>query len=199
LRSDGPSPVAERLDALPAPLRETFASVDALVLDVDGVLTDGRIHVLTDGREAMSFHVRDSSGLWFLHRAGIRTGLVTGRATGIPESRAATLRVDAVRSGRLEKASALRELLSEWNIAAERCAYMGDDLLDLPALRLVGLPLCPADAHEDVLGLVSYVTRAPGGRGAVREVADLMLEARGDRDRILRSPPYMEPAGEGRP
>ncbi len=189
--SEPVSPVAARLASLDPAVRAAFARVEAVVLDADGVLTDGRIHVFSDGREAMSFHVRDSSGLWFLHRAGVRTAIVTGRATGIPESRRETLRVDEVRSGRLEKAGVVQDLLAGWKIPPARCAYMGDDLLDAPAMRLVGLAICPADAHEDLLPLAAYVTRAAGGRGAVREAADLVLEARGDRARILRAPPYV--------
>jgi 3-deoxy-D-manno-octulosonate 8-phosphate phosphatase (KDO 8-P phosphatase) len=185
--TDGESPVARRLASLPAAVREAFARVDAVILDVDGVLTDGRIHVASDGTEAMSFYVRDSSGLWFLHHAGVRTGIVTGRATGIPESRADSLRVDAVLSGRLAKEPAVRELLALWNVPPERAAYVGDDVLDAPALRAVGLPVCVADAHEDVLPLARYVTAARGGHGAVREVADLVIEARGDRSRLYGS------------
>jgi 3-deoxy-D-manno-octulosonate 8-phosphate phosphatase (KDO 8-P phosphatase) len=166
-------------------VREAFARAEALVLDVDGVLTDGGIHCHTDGSEGLTFHVRDSSGVWQAHKAGIKVGIVTGRASGIPESKPALFPFSGVRTGRLEKGEGLLSLLAEFGVAPERCAYVGDDVLDGPALRLAGLPICVADAEPDVLRLARYVTRRPGGRGAVREVTDLMLEARGARRAIL--------------
>ncbi len=196
-RADDERPAAPALvlASLPAGVREAFAAVDAVIFDVDGVLTDGRIHVMTDGAEGISFHVRDSSGLWFLYHAGIRTGIVTGRNTGIPEHRAATLRVDAVRSGTRTKAEAVREMLAEWGVPLERCAYVGDDLLDGPALRIVGMPICVADASADMFQLARYVTRRRGGHGAAREVADLVLEARGVRAAMIE--PYVGGRCEG--
>jgi 3-deoxy-D-manno-octulosonate 8-phosphate phosphatase (KDO 8-P phosphatase) len=166
---------------MPADLRERFARTEALVLDVDGVLTDGGIQVATDGREALTFHVRDSSGVWQAHKAGIKVGIVTGRASGIPESKPALFPFSGARTGRLDKGAGLLSLLEEWGVAPERCAYVGDDLLDAPALRLAGLPICVADAEADLLPLARHVTTRPGGRGAVREVTDLLLEARGAR------------------
>ena len=178
---------------MPPAVRAAFERTEAVVFDVDGVLTDGRIHCRTDGTEGVSFHVRDSSGIWQLHKAGLRAGFVTGRATGIPESRTKLFPFSAHRCGALEKADAFRSILAEWGLAAEHCAYVGDDLLDGPALRLAGLPVCVADAERDVLPLAMYVTRRPGGRGAAREVADLVLEARGLRaallGRLLGPPP----------
>jgi 3-deoxy-D-manno-octulosonate 8-phosphate phosphatase (KDO 8-P phosphatase) len=190
-RTTEPTP-AEALAALAPALRDLFARAEALVLDVDGVLTDGGIESRSDGTEALTFHVRDSSGTWQAHKAGIRVGIVTGRATGIPESKTALFPLSGVRAGRLDKGEALRSLLAEWNVAPERCAYVADDVLDGPALRLVGLPICVADAEPDVLRLARYVTRRRGGRGAVREVTDLLLEARGARaalvERLLGTP-----------
>lgn len=172
---------AAALSAMPADLRELFARAEALVLDVDGVLTDGGIRVSTDGSESLTFHVRDSSGVWQAHKAGIRVGIVTGRASGIPESKPALFPFAGARTGRLDKAEGLLSLLAEWGVPPERCAYVGDDLLDLPALRIAGLPICVADAEEDLLPHVRHVTKRRGGRGAVREVTDLLLEARGAR------------------
>ena len=172
--------------ALGADVRARFAAARALVLDVDGVMTDGRIHMSTDGSELMTFDVRDGSGTWMLHRAGIRVGIVTGRSTGIPEMRAGALRIDELVSGCREKAQGLARVLSAWGIAPEHCAYGGDDLLDGPAMRLAGLAVAVRDAQPEVQEIAHYVTRRPGGRGAVREVADLLLEAHGVRAEVLR-------------
>ena len=176
---------AEHLAELPAELRGAFGRIEALLLDADGVLTDGRVHVLTDGSEMMSFDVRDGSGIWLLHHAGIKVGVITGRRTGIPELRARSVPVDEVRSGVKKKDEMVAEVLGGWGIAAENAAFMGDDVLDGPALRSVGLPIAVADCVPDLRRLVRYVTRQPGGRGAVREVADLILEARGERAALL--------------
>jgi 3-deoxy-D-manno-octulosonate 8-phosphate phosphatase (KDO 8-P phosphatase) len=166
-------------------VRAAFARTAAVVCDVDGVLTDGRIHCRNDGTEGVSFHVRDSSGIWQLTKAGLRAGFVTGRATGIPETRRKLFPFSAHRAGALDKAAALRSILAEWSIDPSQCAYVGDDLLDAPALRIAGLPVCVADAEAEVLPLAAYVTRREGGRGAVREVTDLVLEARGLRSPLL--------------
>lgn len=177
---------AERLAALPPAVRGRFARVRALLLDCDGVLTDGRVHVLADGVEGLSFDIRDGSGLWLLHHAGVRTGIITGRNTGIPEIRAGSVPIDVVRSGVRKKAECVAEVLAAWGIAPEDAAFMGDDVLDGPALTAVGLSIAVADAVPDVRRLVTYVSHLPGGRGAVREVADLILEARGEREPLLR-------------
>lgn len=166
-------------------VQAAFARVRAVVLDVDGVMTDGRVHMASDGTEALSFHIRDGSGTWMLHKAGIRVGIVTGRSTGIPELRAGALRIDRVLSGCRTKDAGLRTLLDAWGIPPSDCAYVGDDLLDGPALRLAGLPVCVADATPEIHPLALYVTRRPGGHGAVREVADLVLEGRGLRAEVL--------------
>jgi 3-deoxy-D-manno-octulosonate 8-phosphate phosphatase (KDO 8-P phosphatase) len=183
LRSDG-SPAAV-LASLDPDVRARFARAEVLVLDVDGVLTDGGVHCATDGSEALTFHVRDSSGVWQAHKSGIRVGIVTGRATGIPESKHALFPLSGARTGFLDKAAGLASLLDEWGVPPERCAYVGDDVLDAPAMRMAGLPICVADAELDLLPLARYVTRRPGGRGAVREVTDLLLEARGVRAALL--------------
>ncbi len=171
--------------ALPDALRARFQAVRGLVLDVDGVMTDGRVHMRSDGTETMSFHVRDGSGTWMLHKSGIRVGIVTGRSTGIPELRASAVRIDQIVSGCREKDRGLREVCAAWGIAPEECAFVGDDLLDGPALRLAGLAIVVSDAQPEILPLAHYVTRRPGGHGAVREVADLVLEVQGLRTALL--------------
>lgn len=178
--------VSRLLATLSPGLRSLFANAKALVLDMDGVLTDGRIHCRTDGTESVSFHVRDSSGVWQAHKAGLRIGLVTGRNTGIPEAFPKVFPFDARRSDALDKERALRDIADAWGIAPAEIAYVGDDLLDGPALRIAGLPIVVGDCDPDLLPLARYVTRRHGGCGAVREVTDLLLEARGARAAIVR-------------
>ncbi|MCG3134945.1 MAG: 3-deoxy-D-manno-octulosonate 8-phosphate phosphatase KdsC [Planctomycetes bacterium] len=190
MRSDE-SRVARAFAALPGAIRAAFQRVELLVLDVDGVLTDGRIAVAADGTESLAFHVRDSSGLWQWKKAGFRSAAVTGRGSGIPERAASLLPFAAIRSNALDKAAALRSVLEELEVSADRIAYVGDDLLDGPALRMAGLPIVVGDAEPDLAPLASYVTRRHGGCGAVREVTDLLLEARG-----LRAPLLAERLGE---
>ena len=174
-----------RLSGLPQDLREGFSKIEALLLDCDGVLTDGRVHVAADGVQSLAFDVRDGSGIWLLHHAGVKVGIITGRNTGIPEIRAQSVPIDVVRSGVKKKDECVAELLAEWGIDRQNAAFIGDDVLDGPALCAVGLPIAVADAVPDVRTLVRYVTELPGGRGAVREVADLIVEARGQRTELL--------------
>ena len=154
---------ARLLATLPRGVQDSFAQAKALILDVDGVLTDGRIECRSDGTQSLSFHVRDSSGVWQAHKAGILVGVVTGRATGIPESFPKLFPFDALRVDALDKAKAIRELLDLWSVAPADVAYMGDDLLDGPALRIAGLPIVVGDCEPDLLPLARYVTRRHGG------------------------------------
>jgi 3-deoxy-D-manno-octulosonate 8-phosphate phosphatase (KDO 8-P phosphatase) len=185
LASEERASVAAALGALAPEVRSLFASCRALILDCDGVLTDGRIGCASDGSEFLVFHVRDSSGIWQAHKAGVKTGLVTGRASGIPESKRSLFPFDAVRTGALDKAAGLRDVLATLDVPPALTAYVGDDLLDGPALRLAGLPIVVADADPELFPLARYVTQRKGGTGAVREVTDLLLEARGARAAIL--------------
>lgn len=177
--------VRDRLAALNPTVIARFAAVRAVILDVDGVLTDGGIVVDAEGRETMRFHVRDGSGIWLAHRAGLRIGLVTGRDTGIPTRYADSLPIDAVVEGCRDKARGTGELLRDWGLDWEQACYVADDVIDATALRRVGAPVCVADATADIHGLAVYVTRARGGDGAVREVLDLIVEAQGRRDELL--------------
>ncbi len=192
MRSDAVPSAKELLASLPEEVRTAFSRVRAVLLDADGVMSDGRVIVFSDGSEAMSFDVRDGSGLWMLHRAGVKLGVVTGRTTGIPEHRARSVPIDIVRSGARKKDDVVREILADWGIPVDEAVYVGDDILDGPALRVVGVPVCVADAVPEVKRLAVYVTQRLAGRGAVREVADLVLEASGDRDRFLEQ--FLGPA-----
>ena len=154
------------------------AGIELAVFDVDGVLTDGRIILGAHGDELKSFHVRDGHGLVRLREAGIERAVITGRSSPVVERRMRELGVTHVFQGIRDKQACLSELLGTLGIAASATCYVGDDLPDLPAMRLVGLPIAVADACADARAVALWVTQAGGGRGAVREVCDLLLRAR---------------------
>ncbi|ROR29762.1 KdsC family phosphatase [Inmirania thermothiophila] len=156
------------------------AGIRLLVLDVDGVLTDGRLYVDEAGRETKAFHVRDGHGIKLAHRAGIAVALVSGRRSGAVDARAAELGIGHVCAGVEDKAAALARLCRETGIDAAAAACVGDDVVDLPMMAAAGLAVAVADAHPAVLARAHWVTSRPGGAGAVREVCDLLLAARGE-------------------
>lgn len=149
--------------------------VKLLLLDVDGVLTDGRLYYGPEGLLTKAFHVRDGMGITLLHRAGIQTGIVSGRNDPLVRRRAEELGITAIILGEDSKGQAVTRLIDEREIDREAVAFLGDDVNDLPALSKVGVPIGVADAHPDVLSFVRYVTRLRGGQGAVREVADAIM------------------------
>ena len=130
----------------PRPDDEALSKIEFLLLDVDGVLTDGRIHFDFEGREYKSFHVHDAAGIVYWHRSGGRSGFLSGRGGEIVQRRAEELGVHDVILGRIDKATAFDELLARQGLTPDRIAYVGDDLLDLPVLKRVGLAVAPADA-----------------------------------------------------
>jgi len=160
-------------------------AVRLLLLDVDGVLTDGSLLYTDDGRELKVFNSRDGFGISLLHRAGIATGIITARQGGAVAARAAQLGITHLVQGIRDKRTAYYDILAQTHLDAAQVAYVGDDWLDLPILARVGLAVAVADAVEEVRGVAHYVTRQPGGRGAVREVCDLILEAQGMREKLL--------------
>jgi 3-deoxy-D-manno-octulosonate 8-phosphate phosphatase (KDO 8-P phosphatase) len=176
------------------------AAVRLLVLDVDGVLTDGRITLDGEHAEPKTFHVRDGLAIrqWIAH--GGRVAVVTGRRSPAVLQRAAELGIDPVVQGAGDKAAALARVLAETGIDASEAAAMGDDLPDLPLLRGVGLPLAPADAVDEVRAAAAYVTAARGGFGAVREAIEHLMRASGAWAAVVasfdRSPASEEEAHE---
>jgi 3-deoxy-D-manno-octulosonate 8-phosphate phosphatase (KDO 8-P phosphatase) len=153
--------------------------------DVDGVLTDGTVLLLPDGREAKSFHIRDGLGIVLAHRAGLRTGLVSGRRSEAVARRAAELGMAILYQGIDDKAAALREILAAESLEPHEVAYMGDDVSDLFVMSEVGLYAAPADAPLEVRSQAFMITTAPGGHGCLREFLEAILKARGDWDRLL--------------
>lgn len=161
-----------------------LAAIRLLLLDVDGVLTDGRITYDNQGNELKSFDVKDGHGLKLLQRAGIEVGIITGRRSDLVARRAAELGIDILYQGALRKLDPYLEILEKTALQDAQIAYMGDDLIDLPLLRRVGFSATVSDAHPEVLPLVDYVSKRPGGRGAVREVCDLLLKGGGHWDAV---------------
>jgi len=153
-----------------------LSRIKLLLLDVDGVMTDGRIIYLNDGGEAKAFDVKDGHGLKLIQRAGIQVGIITGRQSGIVTRRAAELGIELVYQGAKDKMQPFMEILEKLGLKASEVAYVGDDLVDLPVMRLVGFSVTVADASDDIKPYVDLVTSRPGGRGAVREVCDFLLK-----------------------
>jgi len=160
-------------------LWEAFGALRVLVFDADGVLTGGNLLYGPEGEALKEFDSRDGFGLALARAAGLKLALLTGRHSPIAARRCADLGFHAVREGRFDKAAALREILRELDCAPEAALYMGDDLIDLPALDAAGVAVTVPAAPVEVRERCGYVTRAPGGGGAVREIVDLVLKIQG--------------------
>jgi 3-deoxy-D-manno-octulosonate 8-phosphate phosphatase (KDO 8-P phosphatase) len=170
----------------PFEVERRAAEVKLLLLDCDGVLTDGHITPVVGGDELKSFHTHDGHGLVMLHRAGLRSGIISGRTSRLVEARAADLGITYVRQGALDKLSIFDALLVEADVAPAEVAYVGDDVVDIPLMRRSGLAVAVADATADTLEAAHYVTRLAGGFGAVREVCELILKAQGRWDELMK-------------
>lgn len=170
-------------------LQEKAKAIRLIVMDVDGVLTDGRIFYSADGVETEAFFVRDGLGLRMAQQAGLLTAILTGRMSGAVTHRAKELGISEIHQGVLNKLEVYEMLLQRYGLTDEAAAYVGDDLNDLPLLGRAGLSAAPADAAPAVRAKVAYVTTRPGGCGAVREVIDLILKAQGRWEEL------MEPKG----
>jgi 3-deoxy-D-manno-octulosonate 8-phosphate phosphatase (KDO 8-P phosphatase) len=161
-----------------AELLERARRIRLLVLDVDGVLTDGRLHISATGEEVKIFHVRDGSGLVALQRAGVAVAIISGRASAAVTRRATELGIGHVRQGISDKGAALDALCLELGLARHELACVGDDTPDIPMFDRAGIAVAVADAHPAAAARAHWVTQARGGRGAVREICDLLLAAR---------------------
>jgi 3-deoxy-D-manno-octulosonate 8-phosphate phosphatase (KDO 8-P phosphatase) len=160
------------------PRRPRWATVRALVTDVDGVLTDGGLYYAENGDELKRFDVRDGQGLVLLREAGLLTAIVTRKQTAIVTRRARDLGIVEVHQNVTDKAAAVADLLARHRLPAAGVCYVGDDVGDLPAMRAVGVSVAVADAVPLVRRAATYVTRARAGHGAIREVCDLILASR---------------------
>ncbi len=157
-----------------------------LLLDVDGVLTDGNLIYSHEGKESKSFNTQDGFGLRILQDAGIEVGIITARSSEALERRARDLKISHLYQGSSNKLAAYKEIVTATGLKPFQIAYMGDDWLDLVLLKRVGLAAAPANAVPEVKEMVHYCTGQSGGQGAVRELCDLILEARGKHKEILQ-------------
>ena len=174
-------------NARPRGAQARARQIRLLVLDVDGVLTDGRMVLSERGDELKAFHTHDGMGINLARRAGIAVALVTGEKSTIAQARGAKLEVEDVVLGARRKGDVLAELMAKHGVRREETAFMGDDLLDLPALQRAGLAVAPANAVAEVRRAAHVVTRAAGGAGAVRECVELILRAQGRWNEAVRA------------
>lgn len=149
------------------------------IMDVDGVLTDGRIFIRDNGEEIKAFHTLDGHGLKMLHRHGIQTAIITGRDAPSVGIRVQQLGIQHYFKGISDKRSCYQQLLQQLQLSEQQCAYIGDDVVDLPVMKHCALAVAVPNAHALVLQHADYITQAAGGAGAVREVCDLLLDAQG--------------------
>jgi 3-deoxy-D-manno-octulosonate 8-phosphate phosphatase (KDO 8-P phosphatase) len=169
---------------IPPALARRAKKIRLLLMDVDGVLTDGRIYLMSvasagAAAEMKVFYAHDGAGMKLAHRMGLKTGLITGRESAATAQRAHEMMIDFVYQGRAEKLGAYREILQRASARDEEAAYIGDDLPDVPLLERAGLAVATANAMPEVKKAAHYVTKARGGEGAAREVVELILKAQG--------------------
>ena len=160
-------------------LRDKMKNIKILVMDVDGVMTDGRIIINDDGRETKNFDVRDGHGIKLVQRYGIEVALLTGRQSEVVKHRANELGITEVHQKIFNKKEVFTEILQKNNLNASQAAFIGDDIIDIPVLKEAGFSATVADAIDIVKKTVDYVTKNKGGRGAVREVCEMLLQAQG--------------------
>ncbi len=159
-------------------MKEKLEKIRILLMDVDGVLTDGRIIIDSNGIESKFFNVKDGHGIKMIQRAGLEAGIISGRESQVVEKRAAELGITHVYQKAHDKLQPYRDILAKTGLQDHQVAYIGDDIIDIPLLRRVGFAAAPADAVGDVLPYVHFVSGKNGGWGAVREVCDLLLKSR---------------------
>ena len=165
------------------PSAARWARIRLFAMDVDGILTDGTVLISSDGTEAKRFSILDGLGLARLRDAGLPLAWISGRASGATTARATELKIPYIIQGRSDKLAALTELAAQLNLPLSACAYMGDDVIDVPALRAAGLGITVPGAIAEALAAADYVTKREAGLGAVREICDYLIAARGNKPR----------------
>lgn len=173
----------------PAKLQQRCANIHLLLLDVDGVLTDGRLFFDNELIEAKAFNTLDGHGIKMLRKGGVEVGIITGRKSALLQKRAENLGINLIIQGREDKFEALQEMLQDFPCELDQIAFMGDDWPDLSVMCRVGLALTVPNAHDELLARAHWVSRREGGLGAVREACDLILKAQGRYDELLA--PYI--------
>ena len=166
-------------------LHAKASRVRLLLIDVDGVMTDGVVIMHADGSESKGFHIRDGAAIVWAQRAGLMVGLLSARTSGATAQRAAQLAIRTVSQGVTNKLSGYEQIIQDAGVTDQDVAYMGDDLLDIPVLRRVGLSAAPADAAAEVRERVDWVSPSGGGRGAVRDLIEFVLRAQERWDGIV--------------
>jgi 3-deoxy-D-manno-octulosonate 8-phosphate phosphatase (KDO 8-P phosphatase) len=161
------------------------AAIKVLILDVDGVLTDGSLTYGPDGEATKTFNVLDGLGIELLQKTGVAVAIISARKSPVVVRRAADLKIMHVYQGTHDKRIAFADLLQVTGASAEECGYIGDDVIDLPLLRKVGFAVTVPSGHPEIQHRAHYVTKANGGRGAVREVCDMVMRAQGNYDAAL--------------
>jgi 3-deoxy-D-manno-octulosonate 8-phosphate phosphatase (KDO 8-P phosphatase) len=165
-----------------------------MAFDVDGVLTDGRLYFTHQGEAMKAFHTLDGKGIGLLRAAGIQPAIITGRSSAIVQKRAEELGITRVFQGVGDKRECLLRLLASLNLSRDAAGFMGDDLIDLPAMLACAFSAAPCNAHPAVRNRAAFVSLARGGEGAVREVCDFILQAQGKLDALIL--PYLTPSAE---
>ncbi len=166
-------------------LRERALKIKLLLLDVDGVLTDGRLYYTSRGEEIKVFNVRDGLGIKLAQRAGIRIGVISGRNSEALINRLRELKVDEVHLGYNQKLPVLEDIINRLSLSLEEIAFLGDDYVDLPILRRVGFPMAVVDAPEEIKEHALYITNSKGGHGAVRDAIEFILKLRGQWEEVI--------------
>lgn len=168
-------------------LHEKLKKISVLAMDVDGVLTDGGIILGTGGAEHKVFNVQDGMGITLARTAGLKTAIITGRSSQAVERRAGELRFDEVFQGSKNKKEAFSAMLKRFNASPDQVCYIGDDLLDMQALRMAGVGIAVANAREELKREAHIITRLPGGHGAVREAVEIILKAQNLWNSIVKT------------
>ncbi|HID37728.1 MAG TPA: HAD-IIIA family hydrolase [Ghiorsea sp.] len=171
--------------------------IKMLVLDVDGVLTEGHVTMTDSGDEIKNFNVRDGHGIKMLQRVGIEVAILTGRKSKVVAHRAKDLGIKYVIQGSLRKADGLQDLCGQAGISPEECAYMGDDVIDLPAMTQCCLKTAPNNAHKSVLNRAEWVSSYDGGLGAVRQLCEGLILAKGGWDDVIKKAYGVSPEDSG--
>jgi 3-deoxy-D-manno-octulosonate 8-phosphate phosphatase (KDO 8-P phosphatase) len=166
-------------------LKERARRIKMLLLDVDGVMTDGGIILGPGEIELKRFHVHDGMGITLAKAAGLKVGILTGRDSEAVRKRAKELRIDVVHQGSDDKEKGYQAILKEYGLTDEEIAYVGDDVLDVPILKKVGLPICVANGMDEAKAVSCYITETKGGHGAVREVVEMLLTGTGRKESAL--------------
>jgi 3-deoxy-D-manno-octulosonate 8-phosphate phosphatase (KDO 8-P phosphatase) len=166
-------------------INEKAKKIECIICDVDGTLTDGKVYISEDRKKSRSFNIKDGLGLKLWRLAGFKTGFITGDASDSSHERADMLKVDFVYTDCLDKRDAIDEIIQKSGLSSEQIAFVGDDLIDIPVLKKVGLAVAVQDAVPELNECIHYKTRASGGNGAVREIVELVLKAKGLWDGIV--------------